>query len=130
MSTPRAYVVCCAYALLPLVGGAAVLGGVPLAERVAIAGLAVVLNLLVAERVHGRFLAAAVSGSDPAGVGRFVLKQLTALPLAVVLAATLGPDALAAALGCVAVGAVVHALVQALHASDARLVAVALGTEA
>jgi hypothetical protein len=97
---------------------------------VTVAGLAVLANLLVAERVHARFVRAAASGADPAGAGRLVLKQLTALPLAVLLVRAVGAEAVAGGLGCLALGALVHALVHVLRASDARLVGVALGSDA
>lgn len=128
MTTPRAYVAACAYAHLVVVGAAAGVGGVDLAARVAVAGLAILANLAVAHGIHTRFVRAAATGADPASVGHLVLKQLTTLPLALLLVRALGADAVAAGLGCLALGALAHAVAQALRASDARLVA--LGMEA
>lgn len=116
----RAYVHACATALLPLIGVGAWMGGRDVAFSTALAGVAVFVHLLVGEGIFRRFVATAAGQSDPSAVGQLMLRQLTTVPLALVLIATVG--ALPTALVCTSLGlgAFVLAVVSALHSADAR----------
>jgi hypothetical protein len=122
MSTPHAYIHAVA-ATTPLVVGAGLaLGGPSLAARVALVAVVVVLNLLLTSGLSSRALRAASQGAAGGGSG-LVVKQVAALPVAVGLAAVLGPEALALGLGAIVLGTVVHALSALLRAADASVVA-------
>jgi hypothetical protein len=121
LSTSRAFIYDCFLTLPLVVGLGALAGGADLALRTAIAGMGVLLNLPLAERATRRFVRNAAVGDDPAAPGALLLKQLTTLPLALVLMVVVGAQAVALAFGSLFVGIVVYAAVQALQARDASV---------
>lgn len=122
MSTSRAFIYDCFLTLPLVVGLGAIVGGTDLALRTAIAGLGVLLNLGLAERATRRFVVNAASGGDPSAPGALLFKQLTTLPLALLLMMAVGGQAVALAFGCLFGGIVIYATVQALQAHDASVV--------
>lgn len=104
-------------------------GGPQLAAQVAVCGLAVFANLVLAERATTRFVANAVTKQDPAAAGGLLFKQLTTLPLALALMMTLGPEAVALAWLSLFSGIFLYAAVRVLHDRDAQLSAHLVLTE-
>lgn len=119
MSTSRSYMHDCALTLPVVVGGAWLVGGGAFASATLVAGLAVLVNLAVSERVVSRFVRAAALGGDAGAVGGLVFKQLTVLPLAVVLMASVGALAVAVAMSCLLWGTLLHAATGMLQHADA-----------
>lgn len=123
MSQPRAFVHAVAAGLVPFVGLGGLVGGSSLATGTALAGFAVLAHLALGEQVVRRFVVAAARQDDPGAVGRLLTRQLTTLPLALVLLSTVGAHAAGLAFASVALGAIVHASVVALHGADVRALA-------
>lgn len=117
---PRAYVHACAAAMLPLIGVGALLGGANVAVATALAGLAVLAHLSMGEGIFRRFVQAAATQEDPAAVGRLMVRQLTTVPLGAVLIYSVGALPTGLAYTSLAVGALVVAMMSALHSADAR----------
>lgn len=113
----------CALAL-PLLGGAAyALGGPELGVGSLVAGVAALLHAGGGARVVARFVRGAASGADPAAAGALLFHQLSAVPLAALLIAAVGPLAVALGWSCLFVGIVLNAAVQLLQEHDARRLA-------
>ncbi len=117
---PRAYVHACAAAMLPLIGVGGLLGGRDVALGTLLAGLAVLAHLSMGESIVRRFVQAAATQDDPAAVGRLMARQLTTVPLGAVLISMVGALPTGLAYTSLAAGALVVALMSALHSADAR----------
>lgn len=118
MSTSTGYIDSCILMVPVIIGGAGAVAGTALAMETAVACAAIVANLYLAERASRRFVAAAAGKSDPAAMGGFIMKQLTTLPLALVLLAAVGPVAVALGLFTLFGGVVLQIVVQLAQSND------------
>jgi hypothetical protein len=118
MSNSHAYMHDCALTLPLVVVGAVLVGGVDLGAATALAGLGVLLNLAVSDRLTRRFVRAAASGSDPAAFGQPVFKHLMVLPASVLLVRELGAAPVALALATLPAGTLLFALVGLLQRAE------------
>lgn len=126
MYTARAFTIACATTLPVLVVFAAIRLPSGTALGVAVAGAVVLANLAASEQAHTRFVRAAAAGTPEASQGAamgLVARHAVVLPLAIVLAATLGALPTALGFATLALGAVVLATGQALRTADARATA-------
>lgn len=122
LSTSTGYIDSCILMVPVIVGGTAAIAGSTLAMATAIACFAVVANLYLAERASRRFVAAAAGAHDPTAMGGFIMKQLTTLPLALVLLMAVGPVAVALALFTLFGGVVLQIVVQLAQSNDVHTI--------
>ena len=119
MTTSRAYLHACAASLPLLVGASAIVAGSEVAMSGLVAGVFALVSLATFELASRRFVMAAVVPDSLAG-GLFLAQRMGALFLVGALLAWLGPAAVAIGFASVAGGALIHAIVRALHAADVQ----------